>query len=202
MSTNGWASSQQVTTYGHLFGLTMSNAADTVNDITVAAGEASEESGSGVMVLPSAITKQLDAAWAVGTNAGGMNTGSIVNNTWYEVHLIKRVDTEVVDVMFTTTANRATLPASYTLQRRIGWIRRNGTTILQFSHTRDRITLVTPINDISATSAASESLRTMTVPPSTLGRFRAACLGNTGINAANGVVIIGCSRQSPKPSRS
>src|SRR3989344_2202809 len=132
---------------GHLWGLTMSNAADTVNDITVAAGEAADENGAGDMVLGSAITKQLDAGWAVGTGAGGINTGSEAISTWYEVHLIKRVDTGVVDVMFTTTANRATLPTNYTLQRRIGWIRNNATpTILQFTQVDDHFTLTTQIN--------------------------------------------------------
>lgn len=200
MPTNGWATWQQVGVYGYLFGLNMSNAADTVNDITVAAGRAGDEGGARVMVLPSAITKQLDATWAVGTNAGGLNTGSVAANTWYEVHLIERVDTEVVDVMFTTTANRATLPTNYTLQRRIGWIRRDGSTILQFTQTGDYMTLVTPINDISATSAASETLRTMTVPANAIGRFRAACLGNISINAANGVVIVETAEADTAPT--
>lgn len=174
---------------GHIFGLTMSNAADTVNDITVAAGEAGEESGGLLMILSSALTKQLDATWAVGDAAGGLNTGTVTANTWYEVHLIKRTDTGVVDVMFTTTANRATLPTNYTLQRRIGWIRRNASTILQFTQKGDHITLTTPINDISATATASATSRTMTVPPAALGRFRAAVLSNVSINAANGIVI-------------
>jgi len=176
---------------GHIWGLTLSNAADTANDITVAAGEAKDEANTQNMVLSASITKRLDAAWAVGDAQGGLNTGAEANSTWYEVHLIKRVDTGVVDVMFTTTANRATLPANYTLQRRIGWIRNDSAgAILQFTQINDYFTLTTPQNDVNATvSATTANTRTLTAPPSTLARFRAAALGNVNINAANAVVF-------------
>ena len=176
---------------GHIYGLKMSNAADTVNDITIAVGEAISDDGTTDMVLSGAITKQLNAAFVVGTNQGGINTGAMADSTWYEVHLIKRVDTGVVDVMFTTTANRATLPANYTKKRRIGWIRTQaaGAGIIQFIQIGSYITLPTPINDLSATATASRTTRTLTVPPSSIARFRAACLGNTGVNAANGIVF-------------
>jgi hypothetical protein len=174
---------------GHIFGLTMSNAADTANDITVAAGEATSESGTDLIVLAAPITKQLDAAWAVGTNAGGINTGAEANSTWYEVHLIKRPDTGVVDVMFTTTANRATLPTSYTLQRRIGWIRNDGAgAILQFTQVDDHFTLTTQINDQSITATATAAAVTVTVPPSCIGRFRISSDSNTD-NAVNQVTV-------------
>jgi hypothetical protein len=168
---------------GYIFGLTMSNAADTANDITVAAGEATAEGGGTVITLAASITKQLDAAWAVGTNAGGINTGAEANSTWYEVHLIRRPDTGVVDVMFTTTANRATLPANYTQQRRIGWIRNDGAgSILQFTQIDDHFTLTTQVNDVSATSTATAAAVTLTAPPSSIARFRATNQCTTATN--------------------
>lgn len=174
---------------GHIWGLTMSNAADAVNDITVAAGEAKDESDSALMVLAAAITKQLDASWAVGSAAGGLNTGVVAANTWYEVHLIKRVDTGVVDVMFTTTANRATLPANYTKQRRIGWIRRNGTTILAFTQVEEYVTLTTSINDASFTATATAAAITLTVPPNSVARFRGCAESTTAVNTTNVTVF-------------
>src|SRR3990172_6812314 len=138
----------------------MSNAADAANDITVAVGECVDDGGTENMVLASAITKQIDAAWAVGTNQGGMNTGAVANDTWYEVHLIKRTDTGVVDVMFTTTANRSTLPTNYTKKK-----------------------------EVSAPGTAPATTRTLTAAPSTIARFRASCLGNTAVNAANAIVF-------------
>lgn len=170
---------------GHIWGLTMSNAADTANDITVAAGEARDENGNVDMVLPAAITKRLDAGWAVGDNQGGLNTGAEANSTWYEVHLIKRLDTGVVDVMFTTTANRATLPANYTRQRRIGWIRNDGSgNILQFTQVDDHFTWTTQANDASFTATATAAAITLTAPPNSIARFRACMQCTTSTNAA------------------
>jgi hypothetical protein len=175
-----------VTPRGHLWGLTLANAADTANDITVAAGEAKDEANTGLIVLASAITKQLDAGWAVGTNAGGLNTGAEANSTWYEVHLIKRTDTGVVDVMFTTTANRTTLPANYTMQRRIGWIRNDGSgNILQFTQVDDSVTLTTQIADVNNASVATVAAAvTLTTPPNSIARFRASAVSNASVNAA------------------
>ena len=160
---------------GHIWGLTMSNnGTDAANDIDVAAGAATDEGHAYVMVLAASITKRLDAAWAVGSGNGGLNTGAEANSTWYEVHLIRRPDTGVVDVMFTTTANRATLPANYTQQRRIGWIRNDGAgAILPFTQVDDYFTLTTQINDAAATITASAAAIALTCPPSSVVRFRA-----------------------------
>src|SRR5262245_55992518 len=83
---NGYASldaagkvpATQLWVRGYLWGLTLSNnAGDAVNDIDIAAGEASADDGSAVMALAAALTKRSDAAWAVGTNQGGLDTGAI-----------------------------------------------------------------------------------------------------------------------------
>lgn len=175
---------------GHIWGLGLSNAGgDTTNDITIAAGEATDDAGEVKIQLTSAITKQIDATWAVGTNAGGMNTGSVANDTWYEVHLIYREDTGVVDVMFTTTANRATLPTNYTHKRRIGWVRRGTATNLQFTQVGDHFTLSAAINDVAITKTTTATNVTLTVPPSTIARFRATLDGNTSVNANSAVMF-------------
>lgn len=173
---------------GHIWGLTLANAADTANDITVAAGEAKDEANTVNMVLAAAITKRIDAGWAVGTGQGGLNTGAVADNTWYEVHLIERVDTGVVDVMFTTTANRATLPANYTSQRRIGWVRRGSATLLQFTQVEDYFTLTTQVNDVATTKTATAAAVALTAPPNSIARFRATVDMSTSVNA-NSVIV-------------
>ena len=45
-----------------------------------------------------------------------------IANTDYYVYLIKRVDTDVVDAIFSASATAPTLPTNYTLFRRIGSI--------------------------------------------------------------------------------
>lgn len=173
---------------GYLWNLTLVNDIDTVNDIEVDGGEATDETGEVVMVLASPLVKQLDAAWAVGSNAGGLNTGVVAANTWYEVHLIMRQDTGVVDAMFTTITNRGTLPAGYTHKRRIGWIRRNSTTILQFAQVDDHFTLLTPINDVAASKTTTATLVVLTVPPNSIARFRATADMSATVNA-NSVIV-------------
>lgn len=174
---------------GHIFGLGMSNAADATNDITVAAGSARDEDDTVDMVLTAAITKRIDAAWAVGTNQGGINTGAVADNTWYEVVLIMRTDTGVVDVMFTTTANRGTLPTSYTKFRRIGWVRRGSATNLAFTQVDDYFTLTTQINDVSATATTTAAAVTLTAPPNSIARFRAGTTGSSSVNTTNATVF-------------
>src|SRR3989338_8425959 len=110
-----------------LTGVTLSNnGADATNDLDVAVGAASSQDAvitdRTLMSLTTAITKQLDAAWAVGTNQGGRMSPAAIANTTYHVHLIKRVDTGVVDVGLDVSATAPTLPTSYTKFRRIGSI--------------------------------------------------------------------------------
>lgn len=176
---------------GYIWGLTMSNnGADAANDIDVAAGEATKEGGGALMTLAASITKRLDATWAVGTNQGGLNTGAEAVSTWYEVHLIRRSDTGVVDVMFTTTANRATLPANYTQQRRIGWIFNDAAgAIKAFTQIDDYFTWTTQVNDASFTATATAAAITLSVPPSTIARFRGAAEATTAVNTTNVTVF-------------
>jgi hypothetical protein len=150
---------------GQIFGLTLSNnGSDATNDIDIAAGEAaSTETNPVLMVLASALTKRLDAAWAVGTNQGGLDTGSIANNT-YHIWLIQRSDTGVVDALFSLSASSPTMPSGYDRKRRIGSIMRAAGAIRAFTQIGDFFYLSTPVNDYTGTAAVSDVLPTLTVP--------------------------------------
>lgn len=149
---------------GHLFGLTMSTAGASTT-LTVAAGEAADNTGARNMALGSSIAKTT-AAWAVGTAAGGLDTGSIASNTWYHFYLVTRVDTGVVDVVFSTNASSPTLPANYTLFRRIGSARTDGASQWRkFVQVGDEFLWDTPVNDANSTSQSTTAvLYTLTVP--------------------------------------
>lgn len=150
---------------GHIWGLTLfNNGSDATNDIDIAVGEARDGDNTENMVLASAITKQLDGAWAVGTNQGGLDTGSIANTT-YHVHLIKRTDTGVVDVLFSASASSPTMPANYDKSRRIGSILREGGAIVLFVQDGDLFQRYTPILDIGVTNPGTSAvLRALSVP--------------------------------------
>lgn len=137
---------------GHLYGLTLSNnVTDATNDIDIAAGVAIDSTNAHVMTLASALTKRLDAAWAVGTGNGGLDTGAIANTT-YHVWLIKRVDTGVVDALFSTSASAPTMPANYTLKRRIGSFLRVSAAIKAFSQVGDEFLYTVPAADYASTT--------------------------------------------------
>lgn len=104
----------------HLSGLTLTNnGSDATNDIDIAAGTARDSTDVANLVLASALTKQLDAGWAVGTNQGGLDTGAVGNSTYY-VWLIRRPDTGVVDALFSLSSTAPTMPANYTQKALIG----------------------------------------------------------------------------------
>lgn len=150
---------------GHLHGLTLSNGTDATNDIDIAAGEAVDNSDGSLMVRAAVLTKQLDAAWAVGTNAGGRDTGSIADG-WWAVWLIKRPDTGVVDALFSLSSTSPTMPTNYTLKRRIGWINRASSAIRAFVQVNDRFRWPAEVVDRSyaAISADTRTLQTVTAP--------------------------------------
>ncbi|MGN7772177.1 hypothetical protein [Phyllobacterium sp. 22552] len=158
-----------MTTYaprGYLHGLTLSNnVGDAVNDLDIAVGEcAADTSPYRKLTLASAITKRLDAGWAVGSNQGGLDTGSIADGT-YHIWLIQRSDTGVVDALFSTSATAPTMPTNYDRKRRIGSIIREAATIIGFHQKGDKFkrrVSVTPYNSTAAVSPPV--LRLLSVP--------------------------------------
>jgi hypothetical protein len=149
---------------GHLFGLTLSTAGSSAT-FSVAAGSAADSAGTAVMALASAISKTT-SAWAVGTGNGALDTGSIANSTWYHVFLIKRTDTDVEDVLISTSATSPTMPTSYTLKRRIGAMKTNGSAQwTKFVQLGDEFLWDTIVNNADAQNpGTSGTLYTLTVP--------------------------------------
>ncbi len=119
---------------GYIAGLTLSNnGADATNDIDIAVGECTDSTNAYVLKLTSALTKQLDAAWAVGSAAGGLDTGAKANSTWYHVYIIRKDSDGSIDALFSTSASAPTMPAGYTYKRLIGSVRTDsGGAILAF----------------------------------------------------------------------
>lgn len=102
----------------YIGGLVPSNAADAAHDITVSPGTCINSDNDGYITLASAITKQIDAAWAEGNNVGGLDTGLVAANTIYHMHVIKKND-GTVDALFSTSLGSPTLPADYVSFRRV-----------------------------------------------------------------------------------
>lgn len=116
-----------------IYGLTYANnVADATNDLDIAAGGAMDATGAYWMTLASALTKQSDAAWAVGSAAGGLDLiGSAGNNDFY-IWLIARSDTGVVDALYSLSSTAPSMPTNYDFKRLIGWFKRSGGAIVAF----------------------------------------------------------------------
>ncbi|MGP4671793.1 hypothetical protein ACSV5N_07490 [Agrobacterium salinitolerans] len=173
---------------GQIYGLTLSNnASDATNDIDIAAGEcASDETIPSLMTLSSSLTKRLDAAWAVGTGNGGLDTGSIANTT-YHVWLIQRSDTGVVDALFSTNATSPTMPSGYDRKRRIGSIIRSSGSLRAFIQIGDYFWHSTRVQDVTAADPGSAAVtRTLTVPTGipviAFGKAAIVCTAASGAN--------------------
>jgi hypothetical protein len=110
---------------GYLYGLTLANGTDATNDINIAAGSARDASDSYNFLLGSTYVKQIDAAWALGSAAGGLDTGS-VGNSRYAIWGIGRSDTRVCDVLFSLSFSAPTMPANYDFKVLIGEFTRTG----------------------------------------------------------------------------
>lgn len=142
---------------GHLAGLALSNGTDATNDIDIAAGECRDGSNLMDMLLSSALTKRLDAAWAQGSGAGGLDTGTITNTT-YHIFLIGNGVTGAVDALFSTSPTSPTMPSGWVYKRRIGSIVRSGGTILGFDQYGDYFFLDTPVKDVSASAIGTSAV--------------------------------------------
>jgi hypothetical protein len=149
---------------GFLFGLTLS-AAGSVSTFGVAAGAATDSLNGATMPFPAAYTKTT-SVWAVGTGNGALDTGAIANSTWYYVFLIQRTDTGVTDILFSLSPTSPTMPASYTLFRRIGAMKTDGSAHwIAFSQVDDLFLWSAPVGDINdSTITATSKLYTISVP--------------------------------------
>lgn len=151
---------------GQGWGLTLTNnVSDANNDVDIAAG-ACGPLGYDAWLYTAGLTKRLDAAWAVGTNQGGLDTGTKANSTWYHVHLIRRSDTGVVDALFSTSATSPTMPTSYDQRQRIGSVLTDGSAnILAFCQIRDTFLWKSPPLDVNVSNLGTTHTNyTLSVP--------------------------------------
>ena len=115
-----------------IYGLTYANnGADATNDLDIAAGGCMDATGA-YWITVAALTKQSDVNWAVGTAAGGLDTGAVGDSDYY-IWAIVRSDTGVTDILFSLSSTAPTMPANYDFKRLIGWFKRVGGTIVAFT---------------------------------------------------------------------
>lgn len=150
----------------YIGGLGLSNDPTTPNTIfDIANGTATDSTNTVVMPLSTAITKTT-GSWVAGTGNGCLDTGSVGNNTWYNIFLIERTDFTSSDVLCSTSALNPSLPASYSYSRRIGSIKTDGSAhVIAFKQRGSTFYWVTPTLDVNTSSlGTSQVLETLNVP--------------------------------------
>ena len=151
--------------FSHL-GVTISNGTDTDHDIDFSAGTVADSTSVANLTL-AAMTKQLDAIWAAGDDAGGLFSGTIAADTVYHCFVIESDDGTTIDAGFDTSITAANIPSGYTRYRRVGSIITDSSSnILTFYQAGNRFALTTKPLDINDTtpSTGSRTLYPLTVP--------------------------------------
>ena len=105
--------------------ITISNGTDTDHDIDFTAGNFQFDDGTGQAVA-TALTKQIDASWVAGDNAGGLDTGTVAADTTYYCFAIYNPATQTSDFLFSTSSSSPTMPSGYTKKKRIASLLTDG----------------------------------------------------------------------------
>jgi hypothetical protein len=153
---------------GAIDGLTLSNNA--TNSIAIAAGQCADATAVQYLSTSSAYYKSLGGSWSAGAGTSGspvngLDTGSVSASTWYHVWCIGKTD-GTTDFLFSTSATAPTMPSGYTLKRRIGSVKTDGSSnVIKFYQFGNEFVWDQIVQDFDVVGGgASNSLRTFTVP--------------------------------------
>jgi hypothetical protein len=158
---------------GLLWGVAIANnGTDATNDIDFSAGFAADYTNAS-MVPCAALTKQLDANWAAGNNAGMRYSGAAIANTTYHLWAVWTA-AGVQDYYADPSATAATVlghlqaetgGSSYVYLRRIASIVRTGGAIKAFTQYGDSFYWTVQVSSVSnAAPGTSANTGTLTVP--------------------------------------
>ena len=159
---------------GYIAGLEISNGTDTDHDIDIAVGVAAADDESKYLALASSFTKQIDAAFAKGTNQGGLDTGSVAADTFYYFWIIEQDSTGDTDILISASQTSPTMPAGWTAKRNIGWavLTDGSANLLGFRVVDNNLKYDVIIQDVSeAIPAATRQTKTFSIPPNFQGIF-------------------------------
>lgn len=116
---------------------------DIAHDLTVNPGTTVAATKDITIALDTAITKQIDAVWAAGDNAGGLPAGAVTTGDYINVFAILDLDpitgVKIVDVGFDSDPAAANLMAAsgYTHYKEIGRAPLQTSTFSEFSYDGD-----------------------------------------------------------------
>lgn len=186
-----WGGVIQKPAFLYVGGFTLSNdTTDPVNDIVIQPGRCSDNvvGTHGEIEIKSVYHKKLDALWEYGSSLGGRDTGSIADGTWH-VFAIKDPTYDQgkgrSDIIFSQSV-APTMPAGFTMKRRIGSIIRSGGSIVAFKQLGDMFLLKDPILDVDVSDQGTTAVnRVLNVPTGIEVEALIRVVANNAANAYN-----------------
>ena len=149
----------------YLAGLTLSAAGGGVT-LGIAAGMATDSTNATSLTI-AAFTKTT-ASFVAGSGGGMLDTGTTggAASTWYSVYIISTAAGALTDILMSLSATSPTMPATYTLFRRIGSIKLDGSkNITGFIQDGDYFRWLASVLDVNATAKTTTAQTiTLTVP--------------------------------------
>lgn len=177
--------------------LVSNNATDAEHDIDVAAGQIMDDTNTYRMNCQ-AITKRIDAAFAVGTGNGGLaSADSLGNNTWYGVfELHKSASASVAadsDVIFATTRARALASTGVTgvfdICRLVGAVLTDGSAnIIAFKYGGDDWSIWDVLQSVSISPSTGGTDVVIPTPPNMLSKVVYAGDKSSSISPSEGLL--------------
>lgn len=172
--------------FGHIYNLWLGASGGSPN-FSISAGEATDSSNAMLLQFSQSWTKVATSIWAAGNGNGALDTGTFLANTWYYFYLIGKLDGKDTDILISTSSTTPTMPASYTLSRRIGAMISDASAVgfLGFIQRNSRFVLLNPFGILNGTViGTSASLRGVLAPPNlTTEAFGNSVIIDPGVNS-------------------
>jgi hypothetical protein len=142
------------------------NSTDSEHDLDIGAARIWVSDGTDErLVYFAAEVKRIDAAWAAGTNQGGLDTGTVANSTWYYVWAIYNPTTDAAGYLLSASPTSPTMPSGYDYKVRIGEVVTNSSgSIRAFVQNGDKFSFLDfPAWDLNTTSPSVSPSNLVTV---------------------------------------
>lgn len=156
---------------GYIQGLVPVNGTDADHDINIGTGFTVDTTSAKVLDLTSVLTKQIDAVFAVGNNAGGLFSGVVAADTWYHLFVIRRTSDGVIDAYFDTSVTAANIPTGFVEFRRIASVLTDvaaniiGYTALEIWGGGLQVLWDSIVSDVDEANDGTAATKTLSIPP-------------------------------------
>ena len=133
------------------------------------------------------------------SGAGGLDTGSEAINTWYSIWVIYNPSLEEVNALLSISPDNPTMPANYTLKRRIGYVRNNADGNFYKFNQSNNLVLIEGAHSMNFTSG-TDAWQTVNAVATIAPSARVALVLMRLIDSTSGIAYMECRPDANWPS--